>query len=173
MICAAVALFAFVLRADAREAEEYEVKAAMLVNIARFVEWPEWKLGDAHQSFVIGLIGPSDAATRIESLMRDKRIGDKPIVVRHVRSAAASTGCHLVFVLGTDRPLAYDAGTLSRTAVLTVGETDRFAVRGGVVALVRRDKRIQIEVNVKAAQRAGLNVSSRILHLANLVEDGT
>jgi hypothetical protein len=53
--------------------------------------------------------------------------------------------------------------------VLTVGETEGFARDGGMIALVNSGDHIQIEVNLEAAQGAGIRISSRVLNLATIV----
>lgn len=55
--------------------------------------------------------------------------------------------------------------------VLTVGEADQFAVRGGVITFVKEANRLRFEINVDAAGRAGLRISSRLLQLARVVHD--
>ena len=57
-------------------------------------------------------------------------------------------------------------------AVLTLGETDSFAHRGGMVGLVKADDHIQIVVNLPLMQRSGVKISSRVLNLAAIVRPG-
>ncbi len=53
--------------------------------------------------------------------------------------------------------------------VLTVGETDRFAQSGGMINFVLEENRVRFEINVEAADRAGLKISSKLLELAHVV----
>ena len=41
---------------------------------------------------------------------------------------------------------------------------------GGIINFILQDNKVQFEVNVNAAGEAGLNISSRLLALANIVE---
>jgi hypothetical protein len=50
--------------------------------------------------------------------------------------------------------------------VLTVGEDDRFIALGGMIDLMVRNDRVQIEVNLDVAQTSGLTISSRVLKIA-------
>ena len=64
------------------------------------------------------------------------------------------------------------ADVLRRVAdkpVLTVSDIDGFAARGGILNFVLRDKKIRFVINVQAADRAGLKLSSRLLKLAEIV----
>ena len=54
--------------------------------------------------------------------------------------------------------------------VLTVGEDGAFTQCGGIINFVKEDNRVRFEVNVTAAERAGLKISSRLLALARIVK---
>jgi hypothetical protein len=56
--------------------------------------------------------------------------------------------------------------------VLTLGETDSFPRRGGMIGLVKDEDHIQIVVNLQSAQRSGVRISSRVLNLATIVSSG-
>ena len=54
--------------------------------------------------------------------------------------------------------------------MLTVGEADHFARRGGMIGFFLEDNRVRLEVNRGAAERAGLRLSSKLLAVARLVK---
>jgi hypothetical protein len=60
---------------------------------------------------------------------------------------------------------------IGTSPVLTVGEPSGFARSGGAIGLVFRDGRIAFEINPAAAARAGLTVSSKLLRLAEIVDE--
>jgi len=62
---------------------------------------------------------------------------------------------------------------LKGTSVLTIAETPGFSKQGGVINFVLEDSKVRFEVNVDAAKQAGLNISSRLLSLAKIVQTGT
>ena len=53
--------------------------------------------------------------------------------------------------------------------VLTVGEGDRFAREGGMIALVVDNRRVRFDINPAAAQNGGLKLSSRLLNVARSI----
>jgi hypothetical protein len=59
---------------------------------------------------------------------------------------------------------------LKGAPVLTIGETAGFAKNGGIINLVLEDNKVRFEVNVRAAKDADLNISSRLLALARIVQ---
>jgi hypothetical protein len=54
---------------------------------------------------------------------------------------------------------------------LLVGDSERFANRGGAIGFQIEDKKVHFEINPEAAKRAGLELSSQLLKLARIVKD--
>ena len=63
-------------------------------------------------------------------------------------------------------------GALGRQSTLTVGDVKGFAQRGGMINLTKEGRRLRFEVNRRAAERTGIHLSSQLLKLADLVDDG-
>jgi hypothetical protein len=61
--------------------------------------------------------------------------------------------------------------TLKGAPVLAVSEFGPFTAMGGTTNLFVEDGRIKFAVNLEAANRAKLRISSRLLSLAKLVKD--
>ena len=55
-------------------------------------------------------------------------------------------------------------------SVLTVSETKSFAEVGGVIGLVNQRTKVRIQINVAAVESSGLQISSRLLRLADIVD---
>ena len=70
-----------------------------------------------------------------------------------------------------DRSLKAVIARLRNSSVLTVGEFERFAQRGGVLRLRLDQNMVRFEVNVDAAERAHLQISSKILKLGTIVRE--
>jgi hypothetical protein len=58
---------------------------------------------------------------------------------------------------------------LKDASVLTVGETEGFAARGGIINFYIEGNRVRFEINPDAAHRSGLKISSQLLQLGKLV----
>lgn len=156
---------------EPRPAGEYEVKAAMLFNFSKFVEWPAAKL-DRSPRFVVGVLGQDPMGQDLDRVLRDKSVAGKPVVVRRFERAEGTEACHILFVSAAEsKKLPEIAASLEKGAVLTVGDSERFARSGGAVGFVIQDNRVRFEVNLSAAKRAGLTVSSKLLRLATVVGD--
>ncbi|MBL0717480.1 MAG: TonB-dependent receptor [Desulfosarcina sp.] len=74
-----------------------------------------------------------------------------------------------VFYNDYDKLRSPELAKVEGKAILTIGEISGFTEAGGIINLVKTRNRIKFEVNLNAAQQAGLKISSRILKLATIV----
>src|SRR5579864_9332986 len=57
------------------------------------------------------------------------------------------------------------------SSILTVGESQGFAARGGIINLTVEGDTVHFEVNQTAAERARLKISSKVLSMAKIVKE--
>jgi hypothetical protein len=149
---------------------EYEVKAAFLVNFAKFVEWPASVFGSAAAPVLIGVVGDDPFGRGIDDAVRGKFLDGRSITVERVDWREDLTGFQIVFISGSEQRRLKDIlRPLESTSVLTVSDMGDFCRNGGVIAFVSVDQRVRFEVNGAAARRQGLKVSSKLLSLATTV----
>ena len=145
--------------------DENAVKAAAIVNVARFVEWPDLRAG---QPFVIAVVADDALADRLADQVRDRRLLNRPVSVRRLGAADSSCECHLLFVaIGQDDRAAALLEAARDVDVLTIGETAAFLREGGTVRLFRDGDRLRLQVNTRSADRAGLRISARLLRIVD------
>lgn len=152
---------------------EYEVKAAFIHNIAKFVEWPAAshggdKPGDSLRLCILG----QSPITQAAGPLAGKQFGELVWKVRPVDSRASLQECHVLFIAASEsdnlRSILEDIGG---SAVLTVGDSDGYAGRGVMVNFYIEQNKVRFEINVDAAQRSGLKISSQLLKLARIVQE--
>jgi hypothetical protein len=154
-------------------ASEQEVKSAFLLNFARLVEWPEGAFSDARSPLTIGILGSSSSSERIGKFLDGKFVGSRKVRTRRIESVEQAADFHMVFVGESSGTGASEvAGATNGGPVLLVGESNGFAENGGAINFFTDGNKIRFEVNPKAAEAAGLRVSSRLLRVAKIVSDG-
>ncbi len=155
-------------RTAARELPEYQVKAAFLLNFARFVEWPATQtVGVAGNSpLTICIAGDDPFGGTLDRLARGEAVNGRPVVIR--RFWQRESTCQILFVSGSERDLFRALGR-AEPGVLTVGEDAAFLTEGGMINFVVEDRRVRFDVNLKAAERASVRISSRLLSVARSV----
>ncbi len=154
--------------AESAAITEYHIKAAFLYNFAKFVEWPDEALGDAAAPFTLCVVGVEPDLSLRESLA-GKHIRGHRVEVRRVGGAAEAGACQMLFVSEEGSAAAGDDFTQIDTHALTVGESQDFIRRGGVINLKTVNNKVRFEINRLAGERFGFKFSSQLLKLAILV----
>jgi hypothetical protein len=161
------------LDAQSRPLDEYEVKAAFLFNFAKFVDWPKDASPNEHSPIRVGVVGKDPFGQALERVVARKSINGRDLQIVHTKSLAELKTCQIVFVSSSEEGrLPEIIMSLRGSSVLTVGESDDFAPRGGAIQFTIDDNKIRFTINVDAAERAHLKFSSKLLSLAKVIHDG-
>lgn len=149
---------------------EYEVKAAFLYNFGKFVEWPSAAFPNTGEYLVIGVLGENPFGTILDEAISGKTIQGKKLVVKRFTRVKDALNCHILFISSSEESrLTEILTTLANTSVLTVGEMQEFARRGGMIRFRMENNKVRFEINLAATERAGLTVRSQLLKLATVV----
>lgn len=172
-LCALVGLSgaAGILAAEPRSSEsdlELQLKAAFILNFARFVEWPTNAFASPTNAVVIGVLGDTPVARYIRVAVGRTTIENRPVVVQQFNDADKIGTCHALFIGASKRErLPSIMGKLEGRPVLTVGDVDGFIDEGGIINLKKnRQDMLRFYINRPAAERAGLKISSKLLKLS-------
>jgi len=154
---------------SAGPAQEYTVKAALLLNFARFTEWPPEAFSNAQDPILLCFTG-NDTVKNSFAHIKGRPVGERKLGLRQLGRGKKLSGCHMLFISGSNRRQLRQIFSKTRNKpVLTVGEMSGFAASGGNINLVKKGGRVQIIVNIRTASHAGLTISSRLLKLATVV----
>ena len=144
------------------------VKAAFVVNVINFVEWPASTNSPGTNDLIVGVMGDEKHVQALETAVRQNLIHTRKISVRKVTQPQEALGCNLVF-LGAEAEGASVITALKTAPVLTISDAHQFAERGGIIELVTVGQNLRFDINLGAGQQAGLKLSSQILRLARRV----
>lgn len=165
-------LIALLPRAPARcaQAGEYELKAVFLFNFSQFVDWPDSAFESAESPFVIGVLGEDPFGPILDAVVEGESVRGRPMAVRRYRSTKEIEDCHILFISRSERQaLDQILADLESRSILTVGDLEGFGSRGGMITLVSRTQRIRLQINLEAARRVNLAISSKLLRPAEIV----
>jgi YfiR/HmsC-like len=164
------AFFGVVFCGRGAEYSEYEVKAAFLGNFIQFVKWPAKAFADAGSPFTICIVGSDSFGGALERAVAGQTVGGRKVAIKRSRRPDDLRSAQVVFVCKSERGrIGEILGGLQGANVLSVGESDDFARQGGVINFVMESDKVRFEVNTGAAQRAGLELSSKLLRLGKQV----
>jgi hypothetical protein len=175
LLAAAALLFlsGWTVRAQETDSDsEYVIKAGFIYNFAKFVEWPANTFSQPATPIVIGVFGSDRIAGILEQIVKDKKVDNHGFVVRRLKWAKDIKGCNILFLPAAEASHADDlVSQVKGTSILTIGEIPGFAKHGGIINFTLEDSKVRFEVNVDAAKQADLNISSRLLSLARIVQE--
>lgn len=151
---------------------EQEIKASFIYTVAKFVDWPETAFGAPAAPMVIAVLGDDLIGDALERVVEGKSVKGHPVTILRAAGLEDLAGCHVLIVGRSERGrLPEILERLRGSNVLTVSESDRFAREGGVMGLLLDQNMVRFEVNVDAASRSNLEISSKILRLGRVVRD--
>lgn len=152
-----------------RQAPEPELKAAILVNMLLFVDWPA-PPGRSPDRLTVCHLAAGPVATALEQL-GGKLLKGQPLQV--MRADAATLGeCHVLYLSPTDATgLPALASSLPASGILLVGDSPGYLQRGVMLNLEIEGGRVVFDVDLRSVRRAGLTISSKVLRLARHVTE--
>ena len=131
------------LAGAAAPVSEYQLKAVFLFNFAHFVEWPPAALPRENTPFVIGVLGKDPFGASLDEVLRGENVNRHPLAVERYHNAAEIGDCQILFIPAAEiGHLEAILTALRGKSTLTVTDADDPAVRGVIIALVKRDNRI-------------------------------
>jgi hypothetical protein len=150
---------------------EYDLKAVLLYHFTQFVDWPDTAFASPDAPLVIGLLGRDPFGNVLDTLVAKETRGNRRIVVERIRHVEAAAHCQILFInVGDSRELPPIFNFLRGRPILTVGDVEDFAVRGGMIRFMKNpEEKITVRVNLDAAKAGGLTISARLLHVAEIV----
>lgn len=160
------------LGAQPESFQEYQVKAVFLYNLTNFISWPEGTFENQNDPLKICIIGEDPFGAFLDKVIHNETINGRRIVVNRLTDNDTFCSCHILFINSTmNEELSQILQRIKECSVLTVSDVHEFTQLGGMINLVRKGKRVRIEVNVDSARRAGLTISAKLLKLAEIIKD--
>jgi hypothetical protein len=165
LLAAWVVLLSFLPRwAPAQKPSRDDVQAAYLYNFGKFVRWPESRgLGP----MLVCVAGQDPLGQTIGRLVDGEQINGRPIEERNLDRPEGVGACSILFVSSTahgqeDSFLVAAEGK----PILTVGDSADFLARGGMIQFVLVEDHVRFSVNLEAANRHRVVLSSELLKVA-------
>ncbi len=149
---------------------EPELKAEFIERFLRFVDWEAAALGAGE--LVVCVVGDDPITGYLDRIARSRKLKGRKAQIRVLPADKPErvAACHVVVIAGADKKRL--SSVLSRTGghgILTIADAPGAALAGTVINFYREDSHIKFEINVAAAEDAGLILRAKLLRLARLV----
>tara|TARA_R110001592_G_scaffold324870_3_gene604656 strand:+ start:62091 stop:62642 length:552 start_codon:yes stop_codon:yes gene_type:complete len=146
---------------------EEDIKAAYLYNLMKFIAWPSIENQNEFNLCVIG----DDPVNEKLIMLESRPIHKLNIHVEHFYTLNSETKCDVVFIGESERKFTDKIIQFyARTPTLTVSSMEGFVRKGGMIGFITLGNIIRFDINLKQAKETQLSISSKLLELANQVE---
>lgn len=154
----------------AQDSREDRLKAAVLLDFLRFVQWTPQAMPAAGEPLSLCVVGRDGFTDALRRYTAGRLLQGHPFYVHPVTDLRATASCRVVFVTNSNRSQwpAIFAAARGHDA-LTVSFCPDFAQSGGVINLVFRNGSPHFQINLQAAAQQNVIISSRLIPLAEIV----
>jgi hypothetical protein len=150
---------------------EYQVKALFLLNFIKYVDWPQGSFSDASAPVIIGVYGEDRFGDSLKKAVQGKIIAGRRIIIQSFGKNDALAQCNILFISDSEKAhLGEILNKIKELPVLTVGESDQFLEQGGMIHCVKKEGKVRLEINLDSARQANLQISSKLLNVADIVK---
>ena len=165
------------------QASEQTIKAAFLFKFAEYVDWPAAPIqpvdspfgaalvDPADSPFVFGVLGSGALADELLRMTADRTLDERPIRVRRLTARDVIDDLQVLFIAADQEDKLGDLLSSARgRPILTVTESEGALANGSVINFTVNGERVRFEVSLGAAQVNSLRLNSRLLAVAERVQ---
>ena len=153
--------------AQATAPTQHEVEAAYLYNFAKFVTWPPTAKSDVLN---VCILGEDPFGATLDQIVDGEQIDGRHLAVRRLADEQTVQQCALLFIGDSESShLDRDLSVVANRPILTVSDIPGFMQDGGTIEFVLQEDRVRFEVNLNAARKCGIVLSSQLLKVATKV----
>ena len=157
-----------------------KVKAAFVLNVARFVTWPDEVFEDKHNRLMLCYYRSNPFDDGLQSII-GKTVAGRQLKIKQIGQLSAAESCQILLVSQSELDnFAREAKTGLPPSLLTVTDRTNAAPdsttaspKGIIVTLVRKGAQIGFEIDLSMSRTAGLKMSSQMLKHARIVGEGS
>ena len=154
---------------------EFEIQAVYLVKFIQFVDWPASAFPAEDSPLVVGVLGSDPFGGALDDMVKGEVVKQHRVVVRRFRNLREykdSKDVQVLYVSASEKShLRNIVDSLRDRSVLTTSDLGDFSSQGGIVRFFIENKKVHFCINIDAAKRANLQISSKLLQLAEVVHD--
>jgi YfiR/HmsC-like len=160
------------LRMDAQaRPSQYDVEAAYLLNIGKFMHLSAQSRALRRTSFDICILGRDPLGKTLSELAANDSIDGHAARIVHSRDPLNASTCAIAFISAQDNVSIRDElSALAGSDVLTVGDAPDFLRDGGMIQFVLEKDHVRFAVNLNAVEKTHLVLSSELLRVALYVK---
>jgi hypothetical protein len=149
------------------DTQEYALKAAF---IYRFIDYIEWDKNSNSKTFEIAVLKKSPITEMLIEISKDKKVKNKNMYVREYYDLNDIGFCNILFISKNyNDPIETVISKFSDKNVLIITEQIGYGEKGSHINFLISENKLKFEVNLNAAKKARLKLSSQLLEHAIII----
>jgi hypothetical protein len=173
----ALCLPVYISPGNTNELDKVMFKALYTYKFGKFTEWPDKKLNPNTPRFLYCILGRNRFSQKMKAIFNGKLVQDIPVKIEVFDSSLVAekvlSSCHVLFINKSEkRRLSTIFNSLNHASILTISDIHKFSSRGGMITLIEDQGKLRFQINPDAIQQATLSISSKIMELAEIVNEG-
>jgi YfiR/HmsC-like len=157
---------------------EDTLKAVYTYHFGKFTDWPANRTAARNAHFNLCILGTNPFGRGALESIEGKPVKARPLHTEifdsGLLSQEALQACDILYISYSEKHRVNKIiAEIEGLPVLTVSDIEGFSHLGGMITLVTIEQKIRFQINRLALERAGLTISSKILELAEIVNDRT
>lgn len=150
---------------------EYDVKIGFIYNFANFITWPSAAFENNPDSLTF-CFASDVPSSEVFFKLQGKIVKGRKINVIAYQDRTSLDRSQILFFPTQNKVFIQNILNLAAgRGILTIGEIEGFTRMGGVINFFQERNRLRFEVNIDAARREKLKMSSQLLGSAQIVRD--
>lgn len=171
IIILAASLSVCVPPARGDEAATRQANAGTIYYLLKFITFPDTRFDDTHAPLRVCVLGDWSLTAAISATTSGGTVGGRGVKVIRTAACEALSGCHVAVVGKHCALLATTVfGEAHRQQVLTIAVEDKLHAKS-LITMQALQGQTRLRVRLEAAQRAGFQISSELLALAEIVRE--
>ena len=159
------------VRVTAEPLREIELKAVYLFKFAHFMSWPDAVIPSDDSPIVFGILGDSEFFEVAKTTFSDKLVDAHPVKIRQFENVLEARDVQILFIGRSQRKNEGDVlAALGTLPIFSISDSEGMAERGATAHFYMAGNKIRFALNPRVAQASGLKISSKLLHIAKIVE---
>ncbi|MCC5946425.1 MAG: YfiR family protein [Bernardetiaceae bacterium] len=149
----------------------YEMKAAFILTLMKYVSFPEYAFETPTERIRIGILGKDPFGDQMDRVLENQQLNGRYWQIKRAKVANELWKCHIVFIAHSEKDnIAEILQYFRQYPTLTVGDgIPNFCENGGIFNF-KSVESYRIEASIDAAKHIGITISAAILrHATDIV----
>ncbi|GCC53462.1 DUF4154 domain-containing protein [Chryseotalea sanaruensis] len=140
------------------------LQAVFLYQSIKYLEWPS----DELTNFEILVVGDGEIYQELQKIAKSRKIGNRAIVVKQVKSLTNVPSCHIVIFTGNAQAESL-INTVNAKPILLVTNTEGLLEKGSDLNFIKKGDKLSYQLNASALQEKKIKVASSFSAMAEKI----